>query len=312
MKVSVKMITYNHAPYIAQAIEGVLAQQTTFPVELVIGDDGSTDETPDIIRDYAARYPERITAVIRDANVGMVANFFDLDAYIDGDYLAFCEGDDYWDDPHKLQVQVNLLEQNRDYSLIYTDVRQYVQGVGFKAYKPAKSPSGSVLVELLNGNFISTVTVLVRTSIYNEVSELVHEAVLKNKWRMIDYPLWIEAARNHKIGYHPHPTAVYRVLGESASHSVDPQRQIGFVKSVLDVVSYYVNHFGIYDQCRKGIANKVYKMYRIALKYNLPSLNMYREEFHRLGACSKKTGFYLSLSKNALTEKLLAIMLRCL
>lgn len=312
MKVSVKMITYNHAPFIAQAIEGVLAQQTTFPVQLVIGDDGSTDGTPDIIRDYAARYPDRIAAVVREANVGMVANFFDLDSYIDGQYLAFCEGDDYWDDPLKLQMQVNLLEQNRDYGLIYTDVRQYVEGVGFRKYKPTKTPSGSVLISLLNGNFISTVTVLVRMSIYNEVRESVHEVVLQNKWRMIDYPLWIEAARNHKIGHYPHPTAVYRVLGESASHSVDPQRQIGFVKSVLDVVSYYVNLFGIFEECRKGIANKVYKMYRIALIYNLSSLNTYRDDFHRHGASSKKTRFYLYLSKNALTEKLLAVMLRFL
>ena len=110
VKVSVAMITYNHERFIAQAIESVLMQQTDFAVELVIGEDCSTDGTRAIVRDYGERYPERIRLLLPEHNLGMMPNFVATLKACRGQYVASVEGDDYWTDPHKLQKQVDFLE----------------------------------------------------------------------------------------------------------------------------------------------------------------------------------------------------------
>jgi glycosyltransferase involved in cell wall biosynthesis len=112
MKVSVCMTTYNHAEFISEAIAGVLMQNTDFLVELLIGDDRSSDGTSEICRDYASRFPGKIKYIRREENLGMMPNFMDLLIRADGDFIAICEGDDYWIDPDKLQKQVAFLASN--------------------------------------------------------------------------------------------------------------------------------------------------------------------------------------------------------
>ena len=109
------MITYNHAPYIEQALGSVLRQKTDFPMEILVGDDCSTDETPRIIEAWAQRFPEQIKAVLRPKNLGATKNFYDLITRARGEYIAYLEGDDYWTDDTKLQKQVDLLEGHREY-----------------------------------------------------------------------------------------------------------------------------------------------------------------------------------------------------
>ena len=111
VKVSVAMVTYNHEPFIAQAIESVLMQQTEFGVELIIGEDCSTDGTREIVRAYAKRYSERVHLRLPEQNQGAGANFLATLKACRGEYIALCEGDDYWTDPHKLDKQVDFLER---------------------------------------------------------------------------------------------------------------------------------------------------------------------------------------------------------
>ena len=113
--VSVIMLAYNHEKYIAQAIESVLAQRTAFSYELLIGDDASGDTTPEIIRAYAHRAPDRVRPVLRRENLGATKNLSDLMCRARGRYVAYLEGDDFWCDGEKLQRQVDFLEQHADY-----------------------------------------------------------------------------------------------------------------------------------------------------------------------------------------------------
>jgi glycosyltransferase involved in cell wall biosynthesis len=110
--VSVCMITYNHDKFIAKAIEGVIMQQTNFPIELVIGEDKGTDSTYEICCEYEAKYPNIIRVLKRDKNLGMITNFIDTFQNCRGKYVALCEGDDYWTYPLKLQKQKEHLEAN--------------------------------------------------------------------------------------------------------------------------------------------------------------------------------------------------------
>lgn len=114
-KVSVCTITYNHAHYLEQAIDSVLMQQTTFQVEMVIGEDCSKDQTRQIAQRYASRYPDRIRLITRDKNVGAQANFIETVRACTGAYVALLEGDDYWTDPHKLQRQADFLDFHPQY-----------------------------------------------------------------------------------------------------------------------------------------------------------------------------------------------------
>ncbi len=121
--VSVCVITYNHEPYIAQCLDGILMQQTSFPFEIVVGEDCSTDGTRTIVEAYAAKYPHLIRPVYHATNVGGARNAYEF-CYplLRAQYVAACEGDDYWTDPLKLQKQVDFMEQNKGYSLCFHQV----------------------------------------------------------------------------------------------------------------------------------------------------------------------------------------------
>ena len=119
--VSVLMITYNHENFIREAIDGVLMQKTTFPIELIIGEDCSTDSTRKIVVEYAEKYPDLIRPLLPESNLGMMKNFNKTMEAAKGKYIAICEGDDYWTDPLKLQKQVDILEANENIVAVATN-----------------------------------------------------------------------------------------------------------------------------------------------------------------------------------------------
>src|SRR5690606_8962533 len=120
---SIVCLAYNHAGFIRDTLEGFLLQETDFPFEVIVHDDASTDDTAAIIRDYAARFPGVIRPVYQRENQYRLGVPFStrLFASARGQYIAYCEGDDYWTDPRKLQIQVDFLEQHPDYVITYHD-----------------------------------------------------------------------------------------------------------------------------------------------------------------------------------------------
>lgn len=122
MKLNVCMITYNHERYIHQAIQSVLGQIADFPIELVIGEDGSTDNTRAICETYATNYPDKVKLLPVKGNLGMMKNFLRTYRACDGKYIAFLEGDDFWTDRTKLQKQIDFLERNPSYSACFHNV----------------------------------------------------------------------------------------------------------------------------------------------------------------------------------------------
>lgn len=111
--VSVLVLTYNHVRYIRQALESILEQRTTFFIEILVGDDHSSDGTAELIAEFAG--DKRIHPVLRQRNVGATRNLYDLQQQARGKYIAYLEGDDYWCDSQKLQKQVNFLESHLEY-----------------------------------------------------------------------------------------------------------------------------------------------------------------------------------------------------
>ncbi len=114
--ISVVVVTYCHERYIATSLDSILAQQTNLKYEILVGDDASSDQTPEIIRDYAVRYPNVIRPFLRQKNLGASRNIWELFQHAKGRYIAILEGDDYWADVQKLQKQWEFLEHNESYS----------------------------------------------------------------------------------------------------------------------------------------------------------------------------------------------------
>ena len=115
IKVSICCVSYNQEKLIVPTIESFLLQQTTFKFEILIGDDCSTDSTREVILEYCNRFPDKIKLIAGETNVGLVRNLTRIIKLAQGEYIALCDGDDYWTDPFKLQKQVDFLEHNPPY-----------------------------------------------------------------------------------------------------------------------------------------------------------------------------------------------------
>ncbi len=116
---SVALITYNHGPYLRQCLESILSQKTDFEFEVVVGEDCSTDNTREILNGFKARFPDKLRLLYREKNLGRpTLNVYQTSMACKGDYIAYIEGDDYWTDEHKLQVQADFLKNNPEYTAV--------------------------------------------------------------------------------------------------------------------------------------------------------------------------------------------------
>lgn len=128
--VSITCLTYNHAPYLRQCLDGFVMQKTSFPIEILIYDDASEDGTQDIIREYERKYPDLIKPIYQTENQyskGVKVEFVYNYPRAKGKYIAFCEGDDYWTDPNKLQKQIDFLERHQEHVMCSHQYKLYFQ-----------------------------------------------------------------------------------------------------------------------------------------------------------------------------------------
>ena len=197
---SILCITYNHDKFIGEAIDSWLEQKIDFKIEIIIGDDCSTDNTVLEIKKYL-KSNNHIKLIERTKNIGFMNNFIDTYKQCNGKYIAICEGDDYWSDKNKLQMQVDFLENNKDYVLTHTNVFTLNNENKLSQLKPDNYCSKN---NIYNKNEISTLTAVFRN--FNiDFSE---------KWSqfmMADWPLWISLSEKGRFKYFGDKTGVYRI-----------------------------------------------------------------------------------------------------
>ena len=245
MKVSVLMPTYNHEKTIAQAIESFLAQRCTFPIELCICDDASTDATPKIAAKYQQQYPNQITFIAKPVNQGLMRNYQTLLSVAKGQYLSILESDDYWTDPLKLQKQVDFLDANEEYGLSFTRVSFWQDGV----LKQAKNVE-EVVAKHANDLYsymvlriiIYSPTTCFRRSLLDAYCHV--DAYVRLDFKTFDYPVWLSLARFSKVHYLPDDTAVYRISGASISNTSDVSKRLKFELAVIKIRHYVVGLYG--------------------------------------------------------------------
>jgi glycosyltransferase involved in cell wall biosynthesis len=216
--VSVHLLTYNHAKFIAQSIESVVNQKTTFPFEIIIGDDCSTDGTSQIVDDYAAQYPALIKVVRGKKNGGPQPNSIRILENCQGKYMAALEGDDYWIDPLKLQKQADFMENNPEFAICFTNTKVEFFDNDQEPYLLNTNLEKDVfeLKDLIAENevwFMGTATLFYTMSSIFPVQPWFH------KTKSGDIPMIMLAARFGKIKFLPDVTAAYRRHSAGASNT---------------------------------------------------------------------------------------------
>jgi glycosyltransferase involved in cell wall biosynthesis len=221
-RVSVLMITYNHARYIGQAIDSVLAQQTDFSVELVIGEDCSTDGTRRICEEFAARHPQRIRLLPSVRNLGLLANYMRTWEECDGDFIATIDGDDFWLDSGKLATQVNVLESNPSLSMCFHNARLADENgiLANAVHDTASVPLEMPFREFVdNGLFMPTATVMFRGGLFRQLPDWMRALPFE------DWPTHVLHATKGPIAYVPQTLCAYRIHPEGAWSGLDRLKQ---------------------------------------------------------------------------------------
>ncbi|QRR02887.1 glycosyltransferase [Dyadobacter sandarakinus] len=235
MKVSVCVPTYNHEKYIAQMLDGVLMQQTSFDFEIVIGDDGSTDNNPRIIQEYMQKHPGKIRAFLHQQNQGPAEprefagrnNVLQLLKACRGEYVAMCEGDDYWTDPMKLQKQADFLDQHSDLMVCHHNmVVTYEDGSPSHHFNSSDQKLRSSIEDILEDQwFFATASWMYRNHFLHHDFAGWHATAAAGDWAIM-----IQLAAQGDIGYLPEPMGVYRKHSAGLS-LVHADTNIGFLQN---------------------------------------------------------------------------------
>lgn len=256
--VSVCMITYNHESWIAEAIEGVLMQICDFKLELVIGDDNSTDNTRKIIESYIEKYPNLIKARFNEDNIGMMPNFIKTLKECKGQYVAVCEGDDYWIDSLKLKKQVDLMEQNPACSMCVakTEWRKdnkviNISGQGSKQFYDFYDVLNNVV-------YFHTSTYLIRKEfldVYTSINPVLYFGDTTMRYVLSDMaPLLL---LNEVV-------SVYRITGKGVWSGIGRKKKI-----YMNIEKFKTFYFHYKPEHKREFLEKLIQKYRQLLVYNI-------------------------------------------
>ncbi len=209
VEVSVICNTYNHIRYIRDALEGFVTQRTSFPFEVLIHDDASTDGTADVIREYEARYPGLILPICQTQNQhsqGVKISSFQHPR-VRGKYVAFCEGDDYWTDPEKLQKQYDLMEKHPEVDICAHASRVINAETGETDHIVSPADACCVIpaerVIRGGGGFVSTNTIFYRAELLKDIPPF-------RRMMGTDFSMQVHGALRGGMLFIPEVMSVYR------------------------------------------------------------------------------------------------------
>ncbi len=220
-KVSACIIVYNHEKYIRECLDNALAQIVNFDYEIIISEDCSTDSTREIIKEYAQRYPDKIKLYLNDKNLGLIGNWEKSLKSCKGEYIAVCEGDDYWTDPKKLQKQIDFLEQNSEYTM--TTHNTIVVNEDSKPIRNACAPEGDISLKKLleKGKTFNTCSIVFKQDVLNTLPDWFF------KMHACDWTLPVFCAAAGKTKHIAQIMGAYRKQSKGAmfSSKIDAQKK---------------------------------------------------------------------------------------
>lgn len=245
MMLSVILICFNQKDFIAQAIESILSQQSSFDYEIIIGDDCSTDGTSEIIK-YYADVNSTIKYFRHSTNLGLIGNFIFCHEQARGKYIATIDGDDYWIDNRKLSKQVEVLECDNKMGMVHTqydNLYMYPKFFGKRYVKHVLSNKVAKINCSFEGIYsdysIRSSTVCYRRKIVDDY--LLLEEFKKGSFSVEDWPVHLLCSMGRRVGYIPQSTTVYRVNRVSLSHFEKHDERLAFFDSLKNITRYFEN-----------------------------------------------------------------------
>lgn len=228
-EVSVIVVTYNQEGTIARALDSILAQECDFDFEIIVGEDGSSDGTREICRDYALRYPERIRLLPEASNKGVVDNYFDCLAVCRGQFVADCAGDDYWPCQERMQSQRDFLRSNPSDVAVMSDWRIVENGASvlssqterYRKYA-CRSEGGEMMRRVMGAvnDFPLLSAMMFRRGVLKDVMACRGEdSVRRREWGCEDLPVIVALASRGPFGYFPVEATAYVVGDATVSNS---------------------------------------------------------------------------------------------
>ena len=286
-KVTSFVICYNQKDTILQTLESVCSQIVHFDHEVIIGDDCSNDGTRALCEAFIKKNPDKNIRIFPEQpNMGMIANYKRLISAAKGQYIAGCAGDDYWCDDDKIQKEVDFLDSNPDYGMIHTNYKILRTNTGSIQDHVADYPSGHILDELFQGNFIIPVTAVYKKKL---VDDFIAEGILDRGFLMEDYPLWFYIAEREKIKHLKDITAVYRKNVESLSYSQNPEKMIAFRLSIIDIQIFYAERNQVFHAIRARVLKELRFSLTESFKHDLkPLVATIYQKIKVIGTPSKK------------------------
>ena len=293
IKVSVVCNVYNHAQYLRDALEGFVTQKTTFPFEVLIHDDASTDESAEIIREYEEKYPELIFPIYQTENQysqKVPINMTYQIPRIRGKYVAVCEGDDYWTDPEKLQKQVDFLDAHGDYTLCACSTVWLNMASGAKLNKCQTDVDRDVSLEEIimeaNGRVFQYATVMVRRELFCQRPDWMRH------FGVGDTPLAIYAAIHGKVRMLCDVMAVYRFRAAgswTARFAGNSEYQIrAFTQQIDGLQHFNVSTGGRYDRIVSRRVNQLrYQIARVQRDFHAMRTGELRQIWNARSAPAK-------------------------
>ena len=220
--VSVIIPSYNRIDTIARTIESIVNQVSDYFFEIIIGDDFSIDSVREVLLDYQKRYPEKISLLFHEKNIGLGANWANCVKMCRGKYIAGCDNDDFWHNPDKLSIQVEFLEKNPEYGMVHTDYYELnrINGILTRKIVHNTSYKDKLIKEIFNGNFkCCNSSVMYRKSIIDEFVPL--DDYINYQFPLQDWYTWICIAKYTKFYCLPVSTTTVGKEMESITRPVN-------------------------------------------------------------------------------------------
>jgi glycosyltransferase involved in cell wall biosynthesis len=289
--VSIQVFTYNQEKTISQTLDSILNQKIDFPVEIIVGEDCSTDSTRKICLDYQSKYPHIIRLILHDKNQGLMRNYKSVLEVCRGKYIAECAGDDYWHNPDKLKMQVDFLENNPDYGLVHTNVDiLYVKNNRVKTIKRQNIPEGYVYENLLiKGNHIFAPTVMFRRNLL--INYVNFDEYIKQGFMMEDYPMWLELSQHTKFFYMNLSTTTYRRNINSSSQFDNYEKTVAFEDNIIKIIKYFYSKYPCNNI--QNMETHYLRRWNIAVRFNDRNDIMFYSKYLPNKTIKQKTKRYL-------------------
>ena len=257
--VTCSIIVYNQRPYIGKCIEGMLEQVCNFPFNIIISDDCSTDGTQEVLKDYQARYPELIKLVLNEQNGGIATNWVNCcKAFEGGEYVAFCDGDDFWSLPQKLQMQYDYMQSHPECSGITTAYDSIDENGDISKTKITEEEQKNIstITQLQiwqDPTPINPGGMLLRKDIFDKVMPL--DAFIAYDFPFQDWPALLIMAGYGEIHYLPIATYTYRIGHVSDSHPGDLKKLERRMERGNKMYQYLHNMFPALEYDDNGYEN---------------------------------------------------------